>query len=111
LLDDNGDGQGTRCAAWKGVRLELDGDPENPDGQIARKFHLVRSKEECQLTVDQRRTRDQLETHLEELRKHRYEFTDSEYLDQLELMLQPLAELYREAEQADSVSPVPANTN
>lgn len=98
LLDDNGDGQGTRCAAWKGVRLELDSNTENPDGRLARKFHLVRSQQERQLTIENRQTRDQLETRLEELRKRRYEFTESEYLDQLELVLQPLAELYREAE-------------
>lgn len=53
-----------------------------------------------QLAVEQRQIRDQLETRLEELRKRRYEFTEPEYLNQLELILRPLSELYKETEQA-----------
>jgi len=102
LLDDNGDGLGTRCSDWKGVRLELESESAPSDGRLSRTFHLVRSKEERQLSVKQRQTRDQLERRLEELRKHRYEFPESEYLDRLELILRPLAELYRVAEQSDN---------
>jgi hypothetical protein len=111
LLDDNGDGLGTRCADWNGVRLELDSKAEKPDGQMAKKLHLVRSKEERQLTVQQREIRDRLETRLEELRKQRYELPESEYLNQLESVLRPLAELYRETEQAADQSPANLEPN
>ena len=97
LLDDNGDGLGVRAAAFSGVRLQSVSDPDNPDGRLARRWHLVRSSEERKLTVEQRQQRDQLEERLEGLRRRREEYTETEYLDRLESILLPLARLYESA--------------
>ena len=94
LLDDNADGRGTRASVFEGVRLQPPSDQDNPDGRIARRWHLVRSEEERRLTAEQRHRRDGLEERLEELKCRREEYSEPEYLDQLETILLPLAQLY-----------------
>ena len=94
LLDDNGDGLGSRVSACKGVKLDVaDGDTD-VDGRLARRWHLIRSDEERQLSAEQRDRRDELEKRLEQIRPHRDDHTDSDYLNQLESVLLPLAQLY-----------------
>jgi len=111
MLDDNGDGMATRCSDWQGVRLETVSDVENPDGELARRIHLIRSKEERLLTVDQRESRNQLESQLNLLRKQREKLSESDYLDELAEILLPLAKLYDEAERAAAtISDSPADT-
>lgn len=104
LLDDNGDRQGSRLSGFEGVKLEPAGDVEKPDGKLARNWCLVRSEEERRLTPAQRERRNELEAKLEVIRSNRDAQPESEYLDQLEGVLVPLARLYREidAETADN---------
>ena len=97
LLDDSGDGKGTRAEVFEGTRVK-DTVKEKAalDGQLARKIHLVRSEDERKLTPDQRVQRDSLELQLEQLRARRGDFeTEQKYLEALETALLPLAMLYR----------------
>ena len=98
LLDDSGDGLGSRLSDFKGAQLDVTGDNTAVDGSLARRWHLIRSEEERRLTSDQRERRNELERRLEELKRRREEFSGEEYLDQLELILIPLARLYWESD-------------
>ncbi|HQX51756.1 MAG TPA: hypothetical protein PLR25_17685 [Planctomycetaceae bacterium] len=95
LLDDNGDGKGTREEVYDGDRLELSiENTDQLDGALAARWHLVRSNEERRLSTEQRQTRDDLEQKLEDLRRRKDELGENEYLLQLETLLVPLARLY-----------------
>ncbi len=95
LLDDNGDGQGVRSEVYEGDRIARNvQDAEKVDGRLAARWHLVRNDEERQLTSEQRQTRDTLEEQIEALRSRKAEVDEAEYLQQLESLLIPLAELY-----------------
>lgn len=96
LLDDSGDGKGTRSEVFDGVRVDDSvTNREQLDGRLARRWHLVRSDEEKRLSPEQRRQRDELEQQLESLRTRRAEYSESDYLAELEKLLVPLAEIYQ----------------
>jgi|GEM_PF-113997 len=102
LLDDNGDQKGTRAESYVGDRIA--DNVENAadlDGQLASKWAFVRSPAERLLTAEQRQQRDALEQQLEELRKIRDSMPEPDYLNQLEAILRPLAQIYRDAEVAE----------
>lgn len=105
LLDDTGDGKGTRFESFEGVRLKKNiKNRDSLDGKLARRWHLVRSEAEKSLTPEQRATRDELEENLEILRERREELSENDYLRQLEKILLPLAKLYEEADTAQAQS-------
>ncbi len=62
----------------------------------------MRSEAERSLNPDQRTERDRLEAELEKLRERKTEFTETEYLQQLETILLPLAKIYEEAQTSSS---------
>lgn len=104
LLDDNGDQAGSSTATYQKGRPREDlKEPEKVDGRTAEKWHLVRSAEEQLLSSEQRRQRDLLETQLEAVRKQKTKLSETDYLDQLEGILLPLARLYQ------SVSDTPSD--
>lgn len=106
LLDDSGDGRGTRSEVFEGVRLKDNVKNKDAlDGKLAKRRHLVRSESERSLTPAQRVERDRLEEKLENLRKRRAEFSEPEYLKQLEEILIPLARLYEQTSVESNVSP------
>jgi len=97
LLDDNGDGLGSRLSVFKGVQLNLAGNEPGADGDLARCWYLIRSDDERRLTIEQSERRDELEYQLEEVKRQRDEYTHAEYLNQLESILIRLARLYQES--------------
>lgn len=100
LLDDNADQRGSRSEMFDGVRLKPDvKQPETVDGRLAARWHLIRSDEERRLTSEQRQQRDELEGRLELLRSQRATLTEEQYLQALEEILVPLAEIYAAADQ------------
>ena len=106
LLDDNGDGAGSRGESFVGVRpAENLKEPEKLDGRIARKWHLVRSDEERRLTPEQRRQRDALELELEALKAKKSSLEEAAYLDALEAILLQLGEIYRAADASADEAP------
>lgn len=93
LIEDNGDGVGTRVEAFDGTRSK----EAKADGARARQVCLVLSDEEARLTDAQRATRDDLERKVEELKERRVKekLTDDQYYTELEKLLRELAALYQ----------------
>lgn len=108
LLDDSGDGKGTRSELFDGVRVkDTVTNSEELDGQLAKRWHLVRSEEEKRLLPEQRRQRDELERQLESLRGRKTEYSEADYLVELEKLMLPLAEIYRDVSVTED-SDIPA---
>lgn len=111
LLDDSGDGLGIRAELFDGVRIrDSVKDKETLDGKQARRWHLIRSAAERSLTPEQRAERDRLEAELEKLRNRKPEFSEVEYLRQLEEILLPLARLYEQADGSAAVGETSVET-
>lgn len=89
LLDDDGDGIGTRAAA-------LD-EPQTTDGRRAGQWRLVLSETELKLTPEARAERDRLELALYELRDRKSQLAEDDYFTQLEALLVQIAQLYEQA--------------
>lgn len=92
LLEDNGDGIGTRSEVFgsdapapAGMAL---------DGARAAQMVLDLSAEEQQLTDAQRSTRDALERELKTLKEQRAKLKEDEYYTKLESLLRKLGEVY-----------------
>ncbi|MCR9199041.1 MAG: hypothetical protein NXI04_10380 [Planctomycetaceae bacterium] len=106
LLDDSGDGKGTRSELFDGVRVSDSVANRNQlDGRLAARWHLVRSEEEKRLSPEQRRQRDELEQQLESLRTRRAEYSEADYLVKLEKLMVPLAKIYREVWSSEEGAP------
>jgi len=84
LIEDNGDGVGTRYEVIEGAA----------DGERARQLVLVLSEEEQKLTDAQRNTRDGLERELKSLKEQRAKLSDDEYYTKLEALMRKLGEVY-----------------
>jgi hypothetical protein len=92
LLEDNGDGIGTRSEVF-------DADAAIPpgtaiDGERAAQLVLVLSAAEQQLTDAQRSTRDGLESELKALKGQRTKLKEDDYYTKLESLLRKLGEVY-----------------
>lgn len=88
VLDDNGDGIGTRSEMFEAGRPKA-GAGENPDGDLARRVVLKFSADEQRLSAEERHARDDLETEIEGLKTQREKLGDEAYYEKLEsLMLQ-----------------------
>lgn len=92
LIEDNGDGVGTRSEVFEGTRPKS-GTPEPVDGARARQVVLVAGEEEKHLTEAQRKRRDELEIELDQLKKRRPELGDEKYYAALEKVLVELAKI------------------
>jgi hypothetical protein len=99
LVDDNGDHLGTPADWFRGVRaVRTAKDGAAPDGALAARFHLVRSRQEERLAPELRARRDALEAELARLRDRRGELPEEERLRLLEPLLLELAKLYEAAD-------------
>ena len=95
LLDDNGDGLGTPAEWFQGLRaVKKPRDNAAVDGTLARQFRLIPSKEEQQLTPEQRIQRDALERDVLVLREKKSEMAEDDYYRELERRLLKLARFY-----------------
>lgn len=99
LLDDNGDGLGSR-AEWFGglVATQTPAKDAAPDGERAAQMVLVPNEFERRLSPDQRSQRDQWEREVRELRRKKDELGEDNYYEQIEKLLLNLARLYAEVE-------------
>ncbi len=85
LIDDNGDGKGTRADWFEGLRVvRKSADGTAADGGRARRLHLVPSAADRGLTAEQRARRDQLEEEIEAFRGRRAEMGDDAWFEALE---------------------------
>ena len=94
LLDDNGDGQGTRADIFLGLNLKAGVTVESPlDGAVAHQWHLVPGDRDAKLPPELHRRRDELELQIVALRNRKAKLAEDEYYEQLETLLVELARL------------------
>ena len=98
MLDDNGDGNGTRVDAYEGIRLIKPPDAADaiPEGLLARQWHLLLNDTESRLSDAVRHRRDALERDVHALRMKKDSLNSEEYYQKLESIFLELAKLYRE---------------
>lgn len=92
LIEDNGDGIGTRSEVFGSDALVPAG--MAVDGERAAQWVLVLSDEEQKLTDAQRNTRDGLERELKALKKQRAKMKEDDYYSKLETLLLRLGTVY-----------------
>jgi hypothetical protein len=97
LIEDNGDGVGTRAEMFTGVRLTKP--PEGGktgDGQLARQWCLAQNDDDAKLTEAQRKQRDELERQVEALRAKKGKMPEPEFYRELEKLMLDIARVYEE---------------
>jgi len=96
LIEDNGDGVGTRAEAFEGLRLAkqpADGKPA--DGLLSRQWVLLLNEAESRLSEETRRKRDELEREVEALRGKKDAMSADDYYREVERVFLEIAKLYR----------------
>lgn len=94
LLDDNGDGKGTRLDWFEGLKLKRKlEEGRRADGGWAGRTALVRSRADRGLAEEQRRRRDELERELGELKEKRGGLGEEEFFRKAEAILLELGRL------------------
>jgi hypothetical protein len=96
LIDDNGDGRGTRGDWFQGVwAVKTAADGATADGIRAHQIHLLPNDAERNMTAEQRQERDRLESELAVLRMEKKQLTEDEYYRRLEEIMVRLARVYQ----------------
>ncbi len=104
LLDDNGDGLGTRADWFRGIRpVQKARDGASLDGYRAHQFYLVCSEDEMKMAPTLRTQRDNLELEVMKLRDSRETFSEDEYFSKLEALLSNIAQIYEQTENAENL--------
>jgi hypothetical protein len=99
LLDDNGDGLGTRADWFRGIRpIQKAHDNASLDGYRAHQFYLVCSEDEMKIAPNLRAQRDKLELEVIKLRDSKDDFSEDEYYSKLEVLLYEIAQIYEQSE-------------
>jgi len=102
LIDDNGDGLGTRADWFRGIRpVQKAEDDAALDGYHAHQFHLVLSEAESKMPPQLRAKRDKLELEVMALRDSKDKFSEEEYFSRLEKMLYDIAQIYEQTDQTE----------
>lgn len=95
LLDDNGDGLGSRSEWYEGITpTQAPSQEAEPDGDLAAQKVLVKNDFERQLTPEDRERRDALEREVVSLRRKKASLEEADYYEKLEALLLELARLY-----------------
>ena len=102
LLDDNGDGLGTRADWFRGIRpVQRAENGAALDGYRAHQFHLVTSEAENKIPPRLRARRDQLELEVVKLRDTKDSFPENEYFARLEKLLIDIAQIYEQTDKSE----------
>lgn len=103
LLDDNGDGLGTRADWFRGIRpVQKARDNASLDGYRAHQFYLVYSDDEMKMAPTLRTQRDNLELEVMKLRDSRETYSEDEYFSKLEALLSNIAQIYEQTDKVDN---------
>lgn len=96
LLDDNGDGQGTRSDAFEGLepRQQAAEVGKELDGLLAHQWHLGSSVSRDQLTPAQKDRQAELEHQIQTLKRNKTSLAERVYYEQLEILLIELAQIF-----------------
>lgn len=96
LIEDDGDGVGTRAEAFEGLRLKNQGEKNAAtDGLLARQWALLLNEEESKLSEETRRKRNALEREADGIRGKKSSMPAEEYYRELERVFLEIAKLYR----------------
>lgn len=97
LLDDNGDGQGTRADDFVGLQPApaAKSRAATLDGAYAHQWHLIPNASEAALPLEVRRRRDELELQILALQQRKQELSTDDYYARLEQLLVEYARLSR----------------
>lgn len=98
LIDDDGNGAGTRAEAFQGIHPVRTTTSGSVDGHRAHQWHLVPSDAERSLPPELREQRDTLELEVVRLRDRKADMAEVDYFGELEGILIQLSELYEQAE-------------
>jgi hypothetical protein len=103
LLDDNGDGLGTRADWFRGIRpVQKARDGASLDGYRAHQFYLAYSEDEMKMAPTLRTQRDNLELEVMKLRDSREAYSEDEYFSKLEALLSNIAQIYKQTDKVDN---------
>lgn len=109
LLDDNGDGKGTRATAFQGIRAVAQ--PEEAgvllDGFRAHQLHFIANDTERDLPAEVLERRDQLERSIELLRLKKTEMAEANYYSELEKLFLEMAQLLLPPQAGSEEGPIP----
>lgn len=94
LLDDNGDGVGTRSEVFVGVKSTNAPAGSSADGDRARQVCLVLNAEENRLSEETRLKRDSIEREVQALNGKKSSIPEADYYIQMESLLLKLGRLY-----------------
>lgn len=101
LIDDNGDGLGTRADWFRGVRpVQKAEDGASLDGYRAHQVHLIHSQAENKMPPQLRAERDRLELEVIKLRDAKGSFSEEEYYAKLEKLLTQIARIYEQTDRS-----------
>lgn len=96
LIDDNGDALGTPVEWYRGIRISREAKEQTQaDGLRANQVFLQPPKPTDQLSDEQQKERDKIESELELLINRKSEFSEERYYQQMEAIMLRLANLYR----------------
>ncbi len=99
IIDDNGDGKGTRADWFEGVRVvKSPAEGEEPDGLRAHQLHLVPNELEALMPEPLRKQRDELELQVRALIRQKDELPEDDYYKKLEALFLKIAKIYDEVE-------------
>lgn len=102
LLDDNGDGLGTRADWFRGIRpVRKAEEGASLDGYRAHQFYLIYSEAENKMPPQLRAKRDRLELDVIKLRDGKENLSENEYFLRLEKLLYDIAQIYEQADKAE----------
>ncbi|MEZ0389898.1 MAG: hypothetical protein ACAI34_22660 [Verrucomicrobium sp.] len=98
LLEDNGDGVGSRAEAFDGLHSKPVAVAQGKvaEGVLARQWSLLPGPEEMLLTEEARKRRDELERSVEALRARRAGLAKEAYYAELEKLMLKIARIYGE---------------
>jgi len=103
LIDDNGDGLGTRSDWFEGVRaVRKAREGAEPDGERSLQRVLIPNAAEARMAPELRHQRDKLELELNALRRQRGDLSDDDYYARVEVLLLKIAKIYQQAEDSGS---------
>lgn len=103
VMDDNGDGIGSRPEWFEGTTaVQVANEKSGPDGERAQQKVLVRNDFERNLTIEQRRSRDELEREVRSLRREKEDLAEELYYTRLEEILLKIAKIYGEVKSDSS---------
>lgn len=108
LLDDNGDGVGSRSETFTQLKPADRANESTPDGRRAHQTVLLLSPEEAKLTDQQRSQRDEIETQVEALNETRETLPPEQFYSEIERLLLQLAAIYQQTSTDPATKALPS---